>query len=58
MVPNRSDGFLQGKRGRDGYLRFERDPAGRIRAAFVGARPVRRRALREMAGARKGRMVW
>jgi CubicO group peptidase (beta-lactamase class C family) len=58
MVPNGHDEFIRGRQGRTGYVRFERDSKGRIWAAFVGSRLVRRRSLREMALARHGRMVW
>lgn len=58
MVPNGSDEFIRGRRGRSGYVRFERDATGRIWAMFVGVRLVRRRSRREMALARTDRMVW
>jgi CubicO group peptidase (beta-lactamase class C family) len=58
VVPNGHDEFIQGRRGRKGYVRFERDPKGRIWAAFFGRRLTRRRSVREMALARKNRMVW
>ncbi|MGC2288411.1 MAG: serine hydrolase domain-containing protein [Thermoplasmata archaeon] len=58
MLPNGHDEFIQGRRGRKGYLRFERDSTGRIWAAFVGWRLTRRRTVREMALARRERMVW
>ena len=56
--PNGHDEFILGRRGRKGYVRFERDARGRIWAAFVGSRLVRRRTVGEMALARKNRMVW
>jgi len=58
LVPNGHDEFIRGRRGRTGYLRFQRDAKGRIWAAFVGARLVRRRSARELPLARQNRMVW
>jgi CubicO group peptidase (beta-lactamase class C family) len=58
VVPNGHDEFIEGRRGRKGYMRFERDGKGRIWAAFVGWRLTRRRSRREMFLARKERMVW
>jgi CubicO group peptidase (beta-lactamase class C family) len=58
LAPNGPDEFILGRRGRKGYVRFERDARGRIWAAFVGWRLVRRRTGREMELARKDRMVW
>jgi len=58
MVPNGHDEFIRGPRGRTGYVRFERDRNGRIWAAFVGSRLVRRRAPRELTLARRNRMIW
>jgi CubicO group peptidase (beta-lactamase class C family) len=58
MTSNGHDEFILGRRGRKGYVRFERDGKGRIWAAFVGWRLIRRRSVPEMALARKNRMVW
>jgi hypothetical protein len=58
VTANGHDEFILGRRGRKGYVRFERDGKGRIWAAFVGWRLARRRSVPEMALARKGRMVW
>jgi hypothetical protein len=58
VAPNGHDEFILGRRGRKGYVRFERDTQGRIWAAFVGWRLTRRRSVREMALARKNRLVW
>ncbi|MCI4352127.1 MAG: beta-lactamase family protein [Thermoplasmata archaeon] len=58
MTPNGHDEFIWGRRGRLGYVRFERDGKGRIWAAFVGWRLVRRRAARELPLARHHRIVW
>ena len=58
MTPNGHDEFIRGRRGRTGYVRFERDPKGRIWGAFFGSRLVRRRSSRELPLARKDRMVW
>lgn len=58
MTPNGGDEFVKGRRGKSGYVRFERDRNGRIWAAFVGVRLLRRRSGREMRLARRGRMIW
>lgn len=58
VTANGDDEFILGRRGRRGYVRFERDARGRIWAAFVGWRLARRRSPREMSLARKNRMVW
>jgi len=58
VTPNGHDEFIEGRRGRKGYMRFERDAKGRIWAAFVGWRLTRRRTVREMSLARQDRMVW
>jgi CubicO group peptidase (beta-lactamase class C family) len=58
MAPNGRDEFIRGRRGRTGYVRFERDARGRPSALFVGWRLVRRRSVREMSLARKDRMIW
>ncbi|MCI4347134.1 MAG: beta-lactamase family protein [Thermoplasmata archaeon] len=57
-APNGHDEFIRGRRGRTGYVRFERDARGRVWAAFVGWRLVRRRSVRELPLARHNRMVW
>jgi CubicO group peptidase (beta-lactamase class C family) len=58
LAPNGHDEFIRGRRGRTGYIRFERNARGRIWAVFVGSRLVRQRSQREMALARHGRMAW
>jgi len=56
---NGADEFVRGPRGGPtAFLRFERDTQGRIWAAFVGWRLVRRRSVRDLPKARTGRMVW
>lgn len=50
--------FVLGRRGREGYLRFERDSSGRIWAALWQFRLVRRRALTELRRAPRGGMIW
>ena len=58
LRPNGNDTFLLRSRGQTGSVRFERDSHGRIWAAFLGWRFVRRRAPRELPLAARGRMVW
>ena len=58
LWPADPDGFVGRRRGGAGYLRFERDPRGRIWAARIGWRLVRRRQPGELARARRGRLVW
>ena len=53
-----ADDFVIQHRGVKGATRFERDAKGRIIAAFVGWRLLRRRDPRELPRARKGTLVW
>ena len=58
LWPADPDGFVVRRKGSTGYVRFERDPRGRVWAAHIGWRLVRRRRPGELAGARLGRLVW
>ena len=57
LLPMGDDRFvLQGHR--TSGIRFVRDPRGRIWAVFLGWRLVRRRTLKELAGAARGAVTW
>ncbi len=56
--PNGPDEFLRGRGAAAEPLRFERDAKGRIWAAHIGWRLVRRRTVAELPRAATGRMVW
>ena len=58
LWPADRDGFVVRRRGGTGYVRFERDPRGRIWAARIRWRLVRRRRPGELPRARHGRLVW
>jgi CubicO group peptidase (beta-lactamase class C family) len=58
LTPNGNDGFVVRIKGETGWLRFERNRAGRIEAVHVGWRFVRRRDPRALPRARKGLLVW
>lgn len=58
LRPTGDDGFLLRYHGQTDRVRFHRDAKGRIDAAFVGWRVLRRRQPRELPLARRGRMVW
>ncbi len=56
--PNGPDEFLKGRGAETWPLRFERDARGRIWAARIGWRLVRRRLPAELPRAAVGKMVW
>jgi hypothetical protein len=58
LHPAGPDTFVSRRRGASGSARFVRDDRGRIWAATIGWRLVRRRRASELARARTGRMVW
>ena len=56
--PNGPDEFVIRKGGETSAIRFERDAKGRLWAARIGWRVVRRRVRGERLAAARGRMVW
>ena len=58
LWPAGPDGFVVRQGGGTRYVRFERDRRGRVWAARIGWRLVRRRRPSELSRARTGRMVW
>lgn len=58
LAPADPDGFVVRRKGESAYLRFERDRRGRIWAARIGWRLVRRRRPSELPRARYGGLVW
>jgi CubicO group peptidase (beta-lactamase class C family) len=58
LRPAGDDRFVGQVRGEPLRVRFARDPRGRIWAAFMGWRLVRRRNPGDLPKASKGRMVW
>ncbi len=58
LWPADPDGFVVRRAGKVGYVRFERDRSGRIWAARLGWRLVRRRRPSDLSRARRGRLVW
>jgi CubicO group peptidase (beta-lactamase class C family) len=58
LVPLGADRFRVRVGGSTGHVEFVRNPAGRVWALKTGWRLVRRRDLRELPRARRGRMVW
>ena len=58
LWPADRDGFVVRRRGGTGSVRFDRDPRGRIWAARIRWRLVRRRRPGELPRARHGRLVW
>jgi CubicO group peptidase (beta-lactamase class C family) len=56
--PAGNDAFVLRRKGVGSSVRFERDPAGQVWAAFQGWRLLRRRDPRELPRARKGLVVW
>ncbi len=58
LKPNGADQFVVRSGGQVSTVEFVRDPEGKIGAAFVNWRLLRRRQRDELARAAKGRMTW